>query len=103
MIELVEAGEEGEEEGQSVRWEENREDAGLPVTQSNDPRSGGHFALGTSKAPPRPSRERSGIVVHVVSALEMAHSKHTRLIVESESPISNGLTTVGGAKTRILI
>lgn len=43
---------------------------------------------------PRPSRERSGIVVHVVSALQMAHSKHTRLIVESESPISNGLTTV---------
>ena len=26
-------------------------DAGLPVTQSNDPLSGGHFAEGTSKAP----------------------------------------------------
>lgn len=103
MTGLVETGEEaGEEETELVRWE-SREDAGLPVTQSNDPRSGGHFALGTSKAPPRPSRERSGIVVHVVGALEMAHSKHTRLIVESESPISNGLTTVGGAKTRFLI
>ena len=28
----------------------------------------------------------------------MAHSKHTRLIVESESPISNGLTTVAAQK-----
>ena len=26
-------------------------DAGLPVTQSDDPRSGGHLALGMSKAP----------------------------------------------------
>ena len=26
-------------------------DAGLPVTQSNDPRSGGHFAWGMSKTP----------------------------------------------------
>ena len=51
MIELVERGEEEGEEYESVRWEENREDAGLPVTHSNDPRSGGHFALGTSKAP----------------------------------------------------
>jgi len=72
MIELVEIGEEAgeedaEEEAESVRWKNS--DAGLPVTQPNDPRSGGHFALGASKAPPRPSRERGGIVVHVVSAL----------------------------------
>ena len=79
------------------------DDAGLPVTQSDDPRSGGHFALGVSKAPPGPSRERSRVVVHVVRALHVAHSKDARLVVEVESPISNGLTTVGGAKTRFLI
>ena len=43
---------------------------------------------------PGPSRERSRVVVHVVGALKVAHSKHARLGVESESPISNGLTTV---------
>jgi len=47
-------------------------DARLSVTQSNDPLSGGHFALGTSKTPPGPATEGSGIVVHVVSAFEMA-------------------------------
>jgi len=77
-------------------------DAGLPVTQSNDPPSGGHFSLGTSKAPPGPSRE-GRIRVLYVSALELAHRKHTRLVVESNSPISNGLTTVGGAKTRFFL
>ena len=76
--------------------------AGMPVTHSDDPRSGGHFALGVSKAPPGPARERSRIVVHVISALHLAHSKHTRS-VESYSPISNGLTAVGGAKTKSLI
>jgi hypothetical protein len=43
---------------------------------------------------PRPSREGSRVVVHVIVALQMADSKHTRLSVESESPIPNGLTTV---------
>ena len=65
-------------------------DAGLPVTQSNDPRSGGHFAWGMSKTPldkvntmvpmhaeeirtyPRPAREGSRVVVHVVAALHVA-------------------------------
>jgi hypothetical protein len=94
--------EEGDDEGDSEKWY-GEKNAGLPVTQSNDPRSGGHFALGASKAPHRPSREGSGVVVHVVSALKVAHSKHTRLVVESESPFPNGLTTVGGAKTRFLI
>jgi len=79
-------------------------DAGLPVTQSNDPRSGGHLGLGTSKAPPGPSGEGGGVVVHVVFALEVADRKHTRIGVKGKrSPISNGLTTVGGAKTRFLI
>jgi len=60
------------------------------------------LALGVSKAPPGPARERSGVIVHIVGALHLADSKHTRS-VESYSPISNGLTTVGGAKTRFLI
>jgi len=34
-------------------------DAGLPVTQSDDPLSGGHFAFGASKAPLGPAREGS--------------------------------------------
>jgi len=77
-------------------------DAGLPVTQSDDPRSGGHLGLGTSKPPPGPARESSRVIVHVVGALEMAHGKHTGLGVERESsPIPNGLTAVGGAKTRL--
>jgi len=76
--------------------------AGLPVTQIDDPLSGGHLTLGVSKAPPGPARERSRIIVHIVSALHLAHSKHARS-VESYSPISNGLTAVGGAKTKSLI
>ena len=31
--------------------EEERSDAGLPVTQSDDPLSGGHLERGTSKSP----------------------------------------------------
>lgn len=68
--------------------------ARLPVTQTDDPLSGGHFPLGTSKAPPWSARERSGVIVHVVVAFEMAHGKYTRCSVARESPISNGLTTV---------
>lgn len=94
----------GEEEMEPESLE--KIDAGLPVTQSNDPPSGGHFSLGASKAPPGPSREGSGIIVLstiiIIIALKMAHRKHTRLVVESSSPIPNGLTTVGGAKTRFL-
>ena len=105
-LENVEDGEEDCE----VKELEEIEDAGLPVTQSDDPRSGGHFTLGVSKTPlfrgqmsqgkkisrtyPRPSRERSRVIVHVLGALEVAHSEHARLVVEGESPISNGLTTV---------
>jgi len=77
-------------------------DAELPVTQSDDPRSGGHFALGTSKAPPRPAREGGRIIVHIVVALKVADCKYAWLVVEGDSPIPNGLTTVGGAKTRFL-
>lgn len=84
-------GEEGEKDG--VR---------LSVTQSDDPRSGGHFVKGTSKTPPRSARERSRVIVHGVSALHMADRKHARSHVGRESPISNGLTTVGGANTRLL-
>jgi len=72
-------------------------DARLSVTQSNDPLSGGHFALGTSKTPPRPATEASRVVVHVVGAFEMADGQYVRRSVAGESPIPNGLTTVGGA------
>lgn len=51
--ELVESDEEervGELVGEA-EWREAYVDAGLSVTQPNDPRSGGHFALGASKAP----------------------------------------------------
>lgn len=53
-------------------WDVANEDAGLPLTQSDDPLSGGHFDLGTSKPPPRSARERSGVIVHVVVALHVA-------------------------------
>jgi len=75
-------------------------DAVLPVTQSDDPRSGGHLEVGASKTPPGSAREGSGIVVHIVLALNMAHSEHA--CVGEGSPISNGLTSVGGAKTRLM-
>jgi len=78
------------------------EDAGLPVTQSDDPLSGGHLALGMSNAPPGSTRERSRVVVHVAGALHVADGKYTRSNVSSESPIPNGLTAVGGANTKLL-
>lgn len=87
------------EQGEEERGEEVKEDAGLSVTQSNDPRSGGHFTLGGSKAPPGPARDRS-VIDQIFGAFEMADSENTRRGVERESPIPNGLTTVGGAKTR---
>lgn len=90
---VEERSEEGEEDGAKC--------ARLSVTQSDDPRSGGHFAVGTSKPPPGPARERSRVVVHGIGALQMAHRKHARSHVGIESPISNGLTTVGGANTRL--
>jgi len=92
----------GEEEIKLLEVENN--DAGLPVTQSDDPPSGGHFGLGASKAPPRSAREGSRIIIHIICALKLAHGKHIGFVVESKrSPISNGLTPVGGAKTRFLI
>lgn len=50
----MEESEEEERVGELVgelEWREAYVDAGLSVTQPNDPRSGGHFALGASKAP----------------------------------------------------
>jgi hypothetical protein len=85
-----------------VNGEVENVDAGLPVTQSDDPLSGGHFAFGTSKPPPGTAREGGRIIVHIVVTFQMANCKHTRCSVGRESPISNGSTTVGGAKTRFL-
>jgi len=64
MIELENFGS-GEDDGveRSVNGEVENMDARLPVTQSDDPLSGGHFALGTSKPPLGSARERSGIIV----------------------------------------
>jgi len=76
--------------------------ARLPVTQSDDPPSGGHFAVGMSKTPSGSARERSRVIEHVVGALDVAHGKHTGRVVASESPIPNGMTAVGGAKTKLL-
>jgi hypothetical protein len=74
----IEFGNLGSGEGGEIRWSGNEEveniDARLPVTQSDDPLSGGHFALGTSKPPLGSARERSRVVVHVVGAFDMAHS-----------------------------
>lgn len=83
--------------------EEGKVGARLSVTQSDDPLSGGHFALGVSKPPPGPARERGRVIVPRVVALHVAHCKHARSHVGVESPISNGLTAVGGANTRLLI
>jgi len=85
-----------------VNGDVEKMDTWLPVTQSDDPLSGGHFALGTSKPPLRSAREGSGVVVHIVAAFEVANGNYVRRRVGRESPISNGLTTVGGAKTRLL-
>jgi hypothetical protein len=84
----------GDEEGDEVGESLKKYDAGLSVTQSDDPLSGGHFVFGVLKAPPRPSRHRPRVIVHVLHALEVGHGKHVRLVVVSESPIPNGLTTV---------
>ena len=45
---------------------------------------------------PGSAREGSRVIVHVVGALEVAHSKHTGFggVESKRSPISNGLTTV---------
>jgi hypothetical protein len=77
--------------------------ARLPVTQSDDPLSGGHLALGMSKTPSGTTRESSRVIVHVICALDVAHCKYIGSVVASESPISNGLTAVGGAKTKLLL
>lgn len=45
----VEKDEVGDEETEEAG--EEKYDAGLPVTQSDDPLSGGHLLLGASKAP----------------------------------------------------
>lgn len=49
---MLDTGEAGMGDEESEEGEEGeRYGAGLPVTQSNDPLSGGHFTLGASKAP----------------------------------------------------
>lgn len=82
--------------------EDGNEDAGLPVTQSDDPPSGGHFCLSTSKPPPCTATEGSRVKVLVVfpSALNAANSKNG--FVGEVSPISNGTFAVGGAHTRLI-
>lgn len=92
--------------------EEEKLDAGLPVTQPDDPRSGGHFSKGTSKAPleigdsakesrgiqqrthPGSAGERSRVIIDIVGALHLADSENTGSGVKRDSPISNGLTAV---------
>lgn len=65
--------------------------AGLSVTQSGDPLSGGHFCEAASKAPPGSARERSRVVIHILSALHLADSENRRRRSGvSEGPISNG-------------
>jgi len=108
---LLDGDEDGDEVGESSYLLKGKNDAGLSVTQSDDPLSGGHFVFGVSKAPlqsklsvgtqvakgrthPRPFRHRGRIIVHILHSLEVCDGQHVRLIVESESPIPNGLTTV---------
>jgi len=72
LVPALEVGDvEKEEVGEEQKEEDGEEkyDAGLPVTQSDDPLSGGHLLLGTSKAPPRSPGERSRVIVHVAVAL----------------------------------
>jgi len=40
--------------------------ADLPVTQTDDPPSGGHFCRGASKTPPCPAAERSAVKIFVL-------------------------------------
>jgi len=84
--------------------EEERWRADPSVTQVDDPttrRSGGHFAEGMSKTPPGSARERSGVIVYVVCTLPMADGKWKLRVKERRSPITNGLTAVGGANTKL--
>jgi len=100
---LLDGDEDGDEVGESLYPLKGKNDAGLSVTQPDDPLSGGHFIFGVSKAPPRPIRHRASIVVHVAHSLKVGYGQKVGLVVESGSPIPNGLTTVGGAKTRCRI
>jgi len=49
----------GDLSGEGYRASLGSTDARLPVTQSDDPLSGGHLALGASKAPPGSARKGS--------------------------------------------
>jgi hypothetical protein len=48
---LLDSGEEDGDERLVEHEEVEKVDAGLPVTQPDDPRRGGHFSRGTSKPP----------------------------------------------------
>jgi hypothetical protein len=48
---LLDGDEDGDETGESLYLPKGKYDAGLSVTQSDDPLSGGHFDFGVSKAP----------------------------------------------------
>lgn len=91
--------EDGEEERSRSRAREK--DAGLSVTQPDDPPGGGgHFPSGVSKMPLRSARERSRVIVEILEALGATDGQHTWICVVRESPIPNGENTVGGAETR---
>ena len=48
---LLDGDEDGDEVGESSYLLKGKNGAGLSVTQSDDPLSGGHFVFGVSKAP----------------------------------------------------
>lgn len=79
-------------------------DAGLSVTQPNDPPdlviSGGHFSIGTLKTPLCPAREGGIVIVQVrLGAFDAADREHTGSSVGPHH--SNAPTVgVGGVKTR---
>jgi hypothetical protein len=89
-----------EERDEKLDEGEGKVGARLSVTQSCDPLSGGHFGVGTSKAPLGSAREGGGIIIFI--SLHVANSDNVRGDVSREGPIPNGLTTVGGADTRLL-
>lgn len=103
---IVVLGTVGGEAALAETGEEEKYDAGVSVTHSDDPPaiSGGHLSFGTSKPPPWPAVGESGrIVVELaVHSFGTASSNDTRSnIVEERGPIAHGSTkAVDGAETR---